>query len=69
VLVYGKDFAQLGVGPADQIAAQRAARMRRQVQVLDGRIVSDTGPAVPGWDAAAERLTELGRPATGGGPS
>jgi putative ABC transport system ATP-binding protein len=46
-----------------------AARMRRQVQVLDGRIVSDAGPAVAGWDAAAERLAEPGRTATGGGPS
>jgi putative ABC transport system ATP-binding protein len=46
-----------------------AARMRRQVQVLDGRIVSDTGPAVPGRDAAAEPLAEPGRPATGGEPS
>ena len=46
-----------------------AARMRRQVQVLDGRIVSDTGPAVPGWDAAAERLAEPERPVTDGEPS
>jgi putative ABC transport system ATP-binding protein len=46
-----------------------AARMRRQVQVLDGRIVSDTGLAVPGWDTATERLTEPGRPFTGGGQS
>jgi putative ABC transport system ATP-binding protein len=43
-----------------------AARMRRQVQVLDGRIVSDTGLAIPGWDAATERLAEPGRSAWGG---
>ena len=46
-----------------------AARMRRQVQVLDGRIVSDTGPAVAGWDAAAERLADPERPVTDGEPS
>ena len=46
-----------------------AARMRRQVQVLDGRIVSDTGLAIPGWDAATERLAEPGRSARNGEPS
>jgi len=46
-----------------------AARMRRQVQVLDGRIVSDTGLAIPGWDAATERLAEPGRSARDGEPS
>ena len=60
-----------------------AARMRRQVQVLDGRIVSDTGPSPvpamsPGWDAANERLAgwpgsraagESGPPSRQGEPS
>ena len=46
-----------------------AARMRRQVQVLDGRIVCDTGLAVPGRDAATEPPAGPGRPAAGGGPS
>jgi putative ABC transport system ATP-binding protein len=37
---------------------QVAARMRREVRMLDGRIVSDTtpGPAMPGPDEAGERL-------------
>ncbi len=38
-----------------------AARMRRQVQMLDGRIISDTGPGTaggvsPGWEESHKRL-------------
>jgi putative ABC transport system ATP-binding protein len=60
---------------------QVAARMRRQVQMLDGRIISDTAagpgpgaaarpaaPAVPSADEAGERLASWPGDAAGGRP-
>ena len=53
-----------------------AARMRRQVQMLDGRIISDTGPGAaggvsPGWEESDKRLAGWppSRPEREGGPS
>jgi putative ABC transport system ATP-binding protein len=53
-----------------------AARMRRRIEMLDGRIVTDTAPppiapeprAVPRGDEAAERLVARPRPVPGGLP-
>jgi ABC-type lipoprotein export system ATPase subunit len=46
-----------------------AARAPRQIQMLDGRIVTDTARTAPSPDgAAAERLARLPRPAQGGTP-
>ena len=48
-----------------------AARLPRRIEMLDGRIVSDTGPAppAPAWpDERAERLTQSAWPAPGRTP-
>ena len=49
-----------------------AARMRRRIEMLDGRIIADTGPAAAGVRPPGRTLmtiTSDGRPPPGPGPA